>query len=393
MRAQLRSGARTSDFAIIGNGKPRLEAVQPSGSCELGAIRPGPPTQAKFGAGQLSIHYVQTFFGADRAKALLLDAGLCDEAGSMPDSISRVDFWNLCVDGIQKYKDEGHGCTPQSLPKSSWTMIFTAVNHMDSVGEGLKRFCEFVEVIPSGMVVTLGYGSDGVHLNYAMRDVSERGEIYIELMALVFHCVLLWGTARAIEPVQIRLSAALAERHGSLLAGLAKGYWRHGTGLTIVYPKEVLDFELGVRRYKNFAFHETTTFMEMAERPVHETDTDADTSLIDALRQLMQHELPSQRAAAHQLGMSAATLQRRLSRAGTSFRELSRELRMRKLCSLLATDASLDDVAFDLGFSDRRSLWRACFDWLGMSPTTYRRQRRRLADAPDYASAAPAGPR
>ncbi|MBP7335289.1 helix-turn-helix domain-containing protein [Niveispirillum sp.] len=332
-----------------------------------------------FGAGRLSIDYVQTFFGVERMEALMSDAGLCRPDGGLPDSISRVDFWNLCVDGIFKYNDEGHGCTPQPLPKGSFTMIFTAINHMDTVGEGLKRFSEFIQVIPSGMTVTVGHGSDGVHLSYAMRDASPRGETYVELIALVFHCVLLWGTARSIDPVHIRLSAALQDHHGSLLADLAKGIWRHGSGVSIVYPREILDFKLGVRRYKSFSFHETTTFMELADRPLLDENSASDTLIINTVRQLMQDGVPSQSAAAERLNMSLATLQRRLSRAGTSFRELSKEVRVRKLCSLLATDANLDDIAVDLGFSDRRSLWRACFNWLGMSPTTYRAQRRTVA--------------
>lgn len=329
-----------------------------------------------FGAEQLSIHYVETFFGPERARALMLGAGLCDAKGKTPASISRVDFWNLCVDGIYKYNDEGHGCTPRPLPKGSWTMIFTAVNHMDSVGEGLKRFSDFVQVIPSGMNVAVGHGSDGVHVTYAMHDLSERGEIYVELIALVFHCVLAWGTGRAIEPVRMRLSSMLSDRKESLLTGLATSCWRHGTGVSIVYPKEILDLPLGVRRYKSFSFHESSVFMEMAEKPPHAMDAGDSSSLVDELRVLMRDEIPHQRVAARKLGMSAATLQRRLTQEGTSFRELSRDVRMRKLCTLLATDANLDDIAYDLGFSDRRSLWRACFDWLGMSPTAYRLQRR-----------------
>ncbi|AJR23576.1 AraC family transcriptional regulator [Sphingobium fuliginis ATCC 27551] len=329
-----------------------------------------------FGAEQLSRHYVETFFGPERARALMVGAGLCDAAGQLPASISRVDFWNLCVDGVYKYDDEGHGCTPRPLPKGSWTVIFTAVNHMDSVGEGLKRFCEFVQVIPSGMTVSVGYGSDGINITYAMNDLSERGEIYAELIAIVFHCVLVWGTGQWIEPVRTRLSSLLADRDESLLTGLATSCWRHGTGVSMVYPKEILDMPLGVRRYKSFSFHESSVFMEIAQRSPRSIHSDASNSIVEELRVLMQDEIPSQRVAARKLGMSAATLQRRLTQEGTSFRELSREVRMRKLCTLLATDANLDDIAFDLGFSDRRSLWRACFDWLGMSPTAYRLQRR-----------------
>ena len=79
--------------------------------------------------------------------------------------------------------------------------------------------------------------------------------------------------------------------------------------------------------------------------------------------------------------MSVATLQRRLREAGTNFRELSKEVRREKLVSLLATDGNLDDIAMELGLSERRSLWRTCHEWLGVSPTQYRKYQRAAAVA------------
>jgi AraC-like DNA-binding protein len=177
----------------------------------------------------------------------------------------------------------------------------------------------------------------------------------------------------------VRLSAQLSDRDGSLLEGLAADQTRHGVGVTITYPHACLALPLGVRRYQSWAACETAAFLKIAVRARAVRDT-AVNPLVQALRELLAAEPIPQVVAARRLGMSVPTLHRRLTRAGTSFREISRDVRSRKLRGLLATDASLDDIAVELGLSDRRSLWRASFEWLGMSPAAYRRQWRETVD-------------
>jgi AraC-like DNA-binding protein len=101
-----------------------------------------------------------------------------------------------------------------------------------------------------------------------------------------------------------------------------------------------------------------------------------ESAIVSRLRHVLNRENLSQQEIARAFGMSVATLQRRLAESGHSFREVSRQIRVEKLRSLLATDSSLDDIAVQVGFSERRSLWRACQDWLGVSPAGYRRMLR-----------------
>ena len=54
-------------------------------------------------------------------------------------------------------------------------------------------------------------------------------------------------------------------------------------------------------------------------------------------------------------------------------REVSQDVRQKKLLCLLAAEGTLDDIAEELGFSDRRSLWRSCNKWIGMSPSRFRK--------------------
>lgn len=80
----------------------------------------------------------------------------------------------------------------------------------------------------------------------------------------------------------------------------------------------------------------------------------------------------AQGAVARRLGLSVATLRRRLgAERSTSFRALSENARERAARSLLDQHRHPNDVAEELGFSDQRSFARAFKRWTGMTPAAY----------------------
>ncbi len=83
--------------------------------------------------------------------------------------------------------------------------------------------------------------------------------------------------------------------------------------------------------------------------------------------------LHSETGVARVLQMSSATLRRRLSVAGTSFRTVQDEIQRSTVETLLMTDKSLDDIASEVRYSDVRSFRRACRRWFGTTPGAYRR--------------------
>lgn len=80
--------------------------------------------------------------------------------------------------------------------------------------------------------------------------------------------------------------------------------------------------------------------------------------------------------AAHELGLSRRTLQRRLAREGTSFREVVRLHRARIAESLLATGAtSVTTIAHHVGYGDATAFSRAFRSWHKFSPRAFRSGR------------------
>lgn len=89
--------------------------------------------------------------------------------------------------------------------------------------------------------------------------------------------------------------------------------------------------------------------------------------------QSLSDGVPTVSATAKRLGMSARTLQRRLSASGHSYQQLIDEARRRLAEKLLRqTDYSLQEVAFLTGFSEQSAFTRAFKRWSGKTPRSYR---------------------
>ncbi len=112
---------------------------------------------------------------------------------------------------------------------------------------------------------------------------------------------------------------------------------------------------------------------------------DNDASLEHRVRMQVSRALsqgvPALSEIASQLGMSARTLQRRLSERGNSFQSVVDECR-RELAERLLKDTSypLAEVSFLTGFSEQSAFNRAFKRWAGQTPRSFRIEARPTAD-------------
>jgi AraC-like DNA-binding protein len=100
------------------------------------------------------------------------------------------------------------------------------------------------------------------------------------------------------------------------------------------------------------------------------------TSRVRVQLQSRQSAWPDLAETAAALGMSTATLQRRLAAEHTSFQKVKDELRRDvAVVRLNAGHATLAEIAFELGFADSAAFQRAFKSWTGSAPGSYRQQR------------------
>ena len=91
------------------------------------------------------------------------------------------------------------------------------------------------------------------------------------------------------------------------------------------------------------------------------------------LRRSLAGKRPTLQDVAEELGLSARTLQRRLTDAGVTFQQLVEETRRELARHYLKQHAvGLNEAAFLLGFEDANSFFRAFQAWEGTSPTVWR---------------------
>jgi AraC-like DNA-binding protein len=107
-------------------------------------------------------------------------------------------------------------------------------------------------------------------------------------------------------------------------------------------------------------------------------------SLIDAqvceeIARILPAE-PTILAVSQALDMTVRTLQRRLSTAGTSYRQILDELRRRRAESeLISTSRNVAEISRRLGYSDPAHFVRAFRRWTGQTPSHFAKS----ASAPD----------
>jgi AraC-like DNA-binding protein len=95
----------------------------------------------------------------------------------------------------------------------------------------------------------------------------------------------------------------------------------------------------------------------------------------NSLKHSMAGKRPTLEHIARELGMSARTLQRRLTDAGISFQEVVEDTR-RELARhyLRQSTMELNEAAYLLGYEDSNSFFRAFHAWEGTSPGEWRTQ-------------------
>ena len=87
---------------------------------------------------------------------------------------------------------------------------------------------------------------------------------------------------------------------------------------------------------------------------------------------------PPIEAVAGAVNTSVRTLQRRLAASGRTYKKLVDEVRLAGARrALVASDAPLKAIAFDLGFAEQASFTRAFRRWTGQAPSEYRKRQRR----------------
>jgi AraC-like DNA-binding protein len=293
--------------------------------------------------------------------------------------------------------DDPDGRLPSESARALWDSAYRAAQNpvfaldvAESIPTGAYRVLEYV--IASAPTVGAAFSKIGAYFHWVdtsvQLPVGPCGESYaigieveappelVPLRALEFTFATCLLKVRALTGHNIAVSrieaATVAPQHHALLERFFGCPWRFQTG----HNRMCFDAETWALPSANA----DASLLGVLERHAQELVASLQTEpeLVGRVRRVLYQRGPSLSlaATAKELGLSARTLQRRLTEAGHVFATVADAVRQDLASRMLAErGVAIAEVAFLLGFADQSSFTRTFKRWTGLTPAAFRQAR------------------
>lgn len=315
---------------------------------------------------QIPFAFLVTMLGDSPARAMLAEAGL--PADGTP--IGHLDFWRLLRNNIDRTGDERHALGPQAVPDGSFELLLAAMRLGHDLGDGLTRLAAASRIVWPDLPLTVRRGHDLRLRVPGTSDVPAQRRLYVEMVVVVLHTACCWMAGQKLEPRRLIAPSDDAPGNGALFALLGCPVVRRGDDMELVYPASAADLGIVADRFDLWPSLLFETYRQITAEPL--TRVSAAEQVLDLLWQAPL----DQATLASAMGVSVATLRRRLTEEGHSYRGLLSHVRQQQTLAALKAEVGLEDLAEGLGYSEARSLRRATRRWFGASPSALRGTRR-----------------
>lgn len=280
--------------------------------------------------------------------------------------------------------DETFAMSARPTMKGAAEFVFSSASHSATIGEAMRKIAQAYNLL---------HGDDynrveqrGSSLVYTLADegfpYTRPRDDYLHFSlecALIFlHSALSELAGKDLSNLVKRV--ATRRRNASGQARAALGFWDAPVSFgadayAVVYDAAVAALPLATLSAgmaPDLAVHNRIISLIEARQA---RDT-AQRSIEAAVRTALTDGLHDQDQVAERLGVSVATLRRRLTEAGVTFRDLRHAVLNDRAKAALADQAAVAAVAEVLGFSDMRSFTRAFKSWNGITPSAFRDSHR-----------------
>lgn len=309
----------------------------------------------------VSFAYLRDMLGARKARQLFAPFAV----GAAPDlHVSFDDLWRVSNRHIHATGDEAHALGRTAVPVGTFELLAATLHQAESVGEGLKRVAKASRLVSAALEISLRR-EGGVHtLTIDSAHVGEpRRSLYLALWAIVFHCLLRWLTRRDLRPARVALPASASARALETLRLLQCPVVRTSGRFALSYTLadcETPLLPLDLRPWEAEVF---LVYQRLVAQFQATAETGRPQSLAERLRLELLSGVSRQSDVCRALGVSPATLRRRLAEEGTCFRDVLDSYRRAYFERLAAGGGNQDQIAASIGYSDSRSLRRARSRW------------------------------
>lgn len=212
--------------------------------------------------------------------------------------------------------------------------------------------------------------------NFPYAGINSAEEIYFqcECILIFLHCLLMVISPAARDAIK---SLAICRPSPGGDCGHL-GYWDAPIRFGSDVYKVSFDRDAAMQKIRMPAPETLTAnavYQMIVETVAGKHETLGQTSSVAMrVRDALARGVAEQPDVAGQMGLSVATLRRRLAEEGFRFRDLREEVLNDTAKRLLAEGRSVGDVADALGFSEARAFNRAFKDWNGLTPKSFLKQ-------------------
>ncbi len=244
-----------------------------------------------------------------------------------------------------------------------------------TLGDGLRRVARFQRVLTDQPWLGIDDSDARVRIRVGIEDGDEElRAIHAEYVAPLVLQMMSWVSETDVEPVEARFEHAPR--------GPISEYERI-LRCPVKFAAEQSDIVLIAETLDRPSIHANERLamlhQEFAEQLLADaTDMRSAARVRRALAECLESGAPGLPTVARRLGMSARSLQRRLSKERTSFSEVLEMLR-RDIARehLQRHDTPIAEIAYLTGFSEVSAFTRAVRRWFGHSPARFRRESAR----------------
>lgn len=299
------------------------------------------------------------------------------ELGAPASRLPLVEHFRLLQRLSLKAGDETCHLSLRPLAVGTTDFVVETLADAGDVQEAMKRIARAYNVVHGGHFNRverrrdrLVYIIDDRDFPYAFPVDSPAAYATLEGVLIFLHAMLSLAAGRDLSPMlrAVRTRRPRRTAPDGFLSFWAATVRTGGSAYALEYDLETADVPVALAQKSGRAVDvygavETMILArEQADDPIE---------FIQRVSDAIAAGIDNQADAAHRLGVSVATLRRRLTLAGTRFRDLRARGLNDRAKQMLDRRRHPDDVAETLGFSDSRSFSRAFKAWNGVTPANW----------------------
>lgn len=289
---------------------------------------------------------------------------------------ARVDaqqFARLQTVTMREMSDEMLGYCTRPLQIGHWSALSHWLVHCKTLGQALKRYRLFYDMLERGLKIGLAVERDTVRIRFTPwgHETRDLDPYAYEMFMFNFHRLLRVLTESNLPLEQVGLHYPPTDTQNE---------YRHiflGAPITfntehcfLVLQRKYLSLPIKLN-YEGLAKFLRNPLYNLLVNPYHSKSW---SQRVSEIVRASTHDIPRFESIAETLDINPKKLSRLLEQEGIKYSDLKLELRRDlAIAQLSKRETSIEEIAFMTGFSESSAFIRAFKKWTGVTPYTYRK--------------------